>query len=273
MKLDLNNPWVAKLVRNTSTKNGCSFIRGVIIHYLLLAITRGCIGIILGWVAFSLLGGAYMYFFGNNFFAGGEASMAYFGDTIPARMLALSLFCGGFAWPIFAMVGIAFGLIMGGVKGGSALKESGVFEKVHFPTPSLPQPLVDAVVAWHHKFCPKIELILPTFAQGYVVGARVLQREWDPETEDYVFDAGGTVTNVEVSGRTLRLHILWDKQKQHVDDHVDATDYDEFFEEKEAARQRLYTSFTYVHRYWIDQEDSDWELIQLAPVEETSSPE
>lgn len=274
MKLDLNNPWVLKLIRNSSTENGCSFIRGVIFHYLWVTITRTFIGIVAGWILFSILGGAYMYFFGDNFFAGGDATLNYFGESNWQRVMALSLALGGFLWPFAGAVAVVIGVIYLLVKGlGKLTRRGGPLSKLSTSLPSLPQPLVEAVVAWHEKFCPKLEFVLPLHAQGYVAGARVLQQSWNAETEEEEYVKGGTVTAVEVSGRTLRMWILWDSEKKYVDDHIDKTVTDETPEEKEAARQQLYNSFTREQRYWLDQHDSDWEEIKLAPVEEVSSPQ
>lgn len=276
MKLDLNKPWVMKLVRNHSTKNGCSFIRGVILHYLWKGTLVGVLGVLGIWAAISLLAGPIMYFFGDNFFLDGKMHLDYFGDSAIAKFLAASFFVGGIAWIFVGIVGTAFGLAYGFVTGLKKTVQSGVIgtalDKI-IPSFSIPVPLKEAVLAWHDKFCPKIELILPDKAQGYVKGARILRRTWDYDAETNVFVEGGLITDDRVAGRTLCLRILWDENRDAVDAMIKDSYPDDTPEELEARRQRLYDCYTSEERFWLDVADEDWDDFKLAPVEETSSPE
>jgi hypothetical protein len=277
MKLDLNKPWVMKLVRNHSTRNGCSFIRGVILHYLFKGAAAIVLGAIALWVVISLLAGPYMYFFGNNFFGGGNMHLDYFGDSTIAKFLSASFFIGGVAWIMIGILGTAFGLAYGFVTGLKKTVQSGVIgdalDKI-IPSFSIPLPLKQAVSAWHDKFCPKIELILPERAVPYKVGARVQRKEWIDDGETYGFNGGGEITQAVVNGRTLCLTILWDDEKASIEQTLVENWSDDSPEENEERRKRYQSVYSDQQRFWLDQEDEDWDNIRIEPVvEETSSPQ
>lgn len=276
MKLDLNKPWVMKLVRNHSTRNGCSFIRGVILHYLFKGAAVVVLGAIALWAVISLLAGPYMYFFGNDFFAGGNMHLDYFGDSSIAKFLSASFFIGGVAWIGIGFVAVAFGLAYGLVTGLKKTVQSdllgNVLDKI-IPSFSIPLPLKQAVSAWHDKFCPKIELILPERAAPYKVGARVQRKEW-VDGETYDFDGGGEITQAVVSGRTLCLTILWDDAKASIEKDIAENWSEDSPEENEVRRKRFQSVYSDQQRFWLDQEDEDWDTIRIEPVvEETSSPQ
>lgn len=277
MKLDLNKPWVLRLVSQSSTANGCSFIRGVLLHTIwnaiiwIAAITGSCIA------AVALIGSAYMWFHEPSFFGSEFPNrMTYFGETTSDFILAILVFCGGLIWAAAAILG-TFGVVIWLLVNGLIVAHpamSTVARKAWSAvTPS--ETFQQAASAWYHKFCPELEFILPAGYEGYKVGARVAKREvhWTPEGDEQVITwPEGTIMKTELKGNRLDLYILWDASVDSLNKHYDHPEIQAEFdspEELEQERQeaiRLRWSWN-DYRLWFGSDEEDLKL-----VEEISSP-
>ena len=275
MKLDLNKPWIMKLVSQNSTVNGCSFIRGVILHTIWKAILW-TVGVTLGSILFAaLLGGAYMWFHEPAYFyAGFENRMTYFGTDWIAFSWALLCFLGGIIWGVSTFLVLLFSglwLIVQGI-GAAHPTMSSVAGKVwDAVTPS--DTFQEAVSAWYHKFCPTLEIILPDAFLGYKVGARVAKKDvsWNHEGDELVtrWDEG-TIMSVELNGNRLDVDVLWDASVNAIDEYFALPEVMEEYdtpEELEEARQYSLNNRNRDYRLWFGSDNSDFKL-----VEESSSP-
>ena len=275
MKLDLNKPWILRLVTQNSTVNGCSFIRGVILRTIwnallwTVGVTLGCI------LAAALIGGAYMWFHEPNyFFAGFENRMEYFGTDWIAFYWALLCFIGGIIWGAAVFLTAVFGGIWCVIQGMCAAHPtmSSVADKAwKAVTPS--DTFQEAVSAWYHKFCPQLEIILPKGYDGYVVGARVqkLHKQWN-EAGTEVTEAWrpGTITASKLDGNRLELEVMWDNVRDDIKEYFTRPDVIEEYETPEELEEALnYMLAVRVgeHRLWFKHTNSDFKL-----VEEISSP-
>lgn len=277
MKLDLNKPWIMRLVNQNSTVNGCSFIRGVILRTIWSAFLWVG-GVALGsLVCMVLIGGAYIWITNPAFMAKGFPDrMTYFGTDWVSWTWALLTYIGGVLWGGIAIIGSVLGcfwLLMKGLEKSSVTIGS-VSNKVWKAiTPS--EPFQEAVSAWYHKFCPEIEIILPKGYEGYVVGARVADnyQQWDDEGDKMVdFWRPGTIVQVTLDSNRLELEIMWDMVRDSINEHFAqqfVIDEYESPEELEAARLYSMRVRTGDHRLWFNSSNEDFKLL----VEENDSPQ
>ena len=280
MKLDLNKPWILKLVNQNSTVNGCSFIRGVILRTIWTAFLWVA-GVALGsLVCMALIGGAYMWFHEPTYFLSGYPDrLLYFGESWMAYSWALLSFLGGLCWAVAIAAGIVGGIIYGMVQGLTASSPTiatitgKVWKAI---TPS--ENFQEAVSAWYHKFCPEIEIILPKGYEGYVVGARVAKRDvsWTDDDEQVITWPEGTIMRTELKGNHLGVYILWDASvdflNKHYDDPTVQAEFDTPEELEQERQDAICERWTWNDRHiWFGGHDPDDEFKLL--VEENDSPQ
>ena len=224
----------------------------------------------------SLIGGIYMWFSNYEFFFTDFPRMTYFGDDWVAKTWSAMTFAGGLIWAIAAIMGSIAALIWGIVQllsissGTLSHAADKVWEAV---TPS--DNFKEAVGAVYHKYCPKLEIILPKGYEGYVVGARVTENHpyWD-EAGDVQVDVwrAGTIVKSTLDGNRLELEILWDTVRDSIYEHFakqDVIDEAESPEELEASLRYMLSVRTGDRRLWFKSDNSDFKLL----VEETDSPQ
>lgn len=275
MKLDLNKSWVLRLVSQSSTANGCSFIRGVILHTIwnviiwIAAVTGASL------LAVALGVGAYMWFHEPTFF-GSEFPdrLGYFGQATSDMILAIVVFCGGLVWAIagvLGVIGVVIWLLINGLVAAHPAVSSAAGKVRDAITPS--NTFQEAVSAWYHKFCPEIEFILPDGYETYKVGARIARRNvsWTPDGEEQVITwPEGTITSMSVEGARIDLDILWDEVVVAMNDYYDNPEVKEEYnspEELELARKYSLALRNCDYRLWFGSDNSEFKI-----VEETSSP-
>lgn len=276
MKLDLNKPWVMRLVKNNSLANGCSFIRGVILGTLWRALvwTAAVTGISVLFA--SLLGGLYMWFTNPAFITDGFPRMEYFGTDMVAQVWSGLIFLGMFIWAAVAICGIAVGvvwLVIKATKTSSHAIARGTRKAWKAIKPS--DVVQESFSAWYNNFCPKLEIILPTHLASLVVNARVQANveEWDYDLDEHIIKVKlGTIMTVEQHDRRLDVGVLWDETAESINNGFAEDDNSQWDspEDKEECRLRSLLNCTRDYRFRFAHPDDD--DIKLTVVEESSSP-
>lgn len=275
MKLDLNKPWVRKLASRNSVANGCAFIRGVILRTVWSAVLWTAAVTAGSYLVMALVCGGYMWFQNPAFFAGDFDRVAHFGGGPMAVFWAITVFLGGIVEAAVLIIGSIVGVIFLMVKGidkSSLPVKSAVNAAWKAITP--PAAFQDAVGAWYHKFCPKIEFILPAGLEGFVTGARIAQKkhEYDIDgnwTGTDIWEEG-VIRNTIVKGHRLELEVLWDKTKANIEEHFAREDIIEDYDDEDERLKALLFMLTrrsddvYI---WYSEGTTNYKV-----VEETSSP-
>lgn len=276
MKLDVNKPWIAKLVSRHSTKDGCSFIRGIIVHYALMVMltTFAVLGSAL--VISSLIGGAYVWVtFPHYFSEEFKETTTYFGTEWWQVYWSWMCLIGGIVGMAVLVLGTLFTAIYFVVikwfcgrvcpSVGEAIKS--------IPIPSLPTALTESLEAWHHKFCPSIEIILPDSHAAFVVGAQVEEFKVYynadvAEGEDYpeVWSHVGEIIAVKVNGGRIDVDVMTPSNTEAVERAVATS----AMEDVDYLRTRMIQHYKHTLHIWFDEDSPQY---RVAPVEEVSTPE
>lgn len=198
MKIDLNSPWMSKMAREVSTRNGCSFIRGIFLHYLKWGIISLICAIFGSLILTGLVTQLYLIFTWQIIdFYQAKPMVMYFGDEWYLRLIVVGVVLSNFAVGIISVIGAVYLIVIGQEK----WKES----KMTLP---IPQPLRnggkligEAITAVHHGICPRIEFVKPVAYQDVVVGAKLRRKARVVHTFD------GTPINVtERVGEIIKVY-------------------------------------------------------------------
>lgn len=274
MKLDLNKEWIKALVSNTSTANGCSFIRGVILRYVGISLLW-IVGVSVAlFIIAALLGGAYMWCVDSSFFNESVDKITYFGDMWYHSLWGVMCLIGGVFDLLAVCATIIFGsgwLIAKSVTKTKPALATGV-RKI-WDTISVPEPLKEAVNAWYHKFCPQIEFILPKGFEGYVVGARIGEVRWSDWNDEEGRPCGektlkmGTITTVAVKGCYMKINVLWDADAEQINERFADPEYIGGCTPEEVAA--LKESALYYRQdmigVWFNHSNTEYELVEESP--------
>lgn len=212
MKIDLNSKWMSKMAREVSTRNGCSFIRGIFLHYLkwgtiLLIAALAATLVVTGLITqlYLIVTGQILEFYGT------KPMVLYFGDEWYLRLIVVGVVISNFALIIVGTIGAAFLAVIA----HDRWEESDMKLPIPQPIRNGGKLVGEALAAVHHGICPRIEFVKPVAFQGLVEGVKIRRKARVAETFDGlpypITERAGEITKVYgEDAHSFDINVMWE---------------------------------------------------------------